>query len=65
MIKYIRKKLVYVPGICENVLERVLETCKDDLAVIRKTDLSDAQQHEYERIGELVYAWTCCMVPMS
>lgn len=65
MIKYIRKKLVYVPGICENVLERVLETCKDDLAVIRKTDLSEAQQHEYERIGELAYAWTCCMVPMS
>lgn len=64
IIKYIRKKIKYISGICENILESVIINYSYELSNIKKTDLSTDQLQEYERIGELAYSWTCCLDPV-
>ncbi len=63
LIKYVRKKAKYVPGICENILENVILNYPDDLSNIKKSALTNDQFKEYETIGALAYSWTCCLNP--
>lgn len=60
-LKEYEKSFVYVQGLGPQILDNIIEKCAKMLSAISEENLSDSQKCEYERIGELIYNWTCAL----